>query len=284
MHVRTLLHCETLEQFEEKYNSLKRSWSESFLDYFQKNIYDAIVTNSGRWVLEKHDLYNPYSGVTNNVVESINAKIKRLVEYQERRIDEMVLYFYYMQANDMTDIVRGFCGESEWTISNQLKSFKRDPDTIIMPKNVCHPKKMIQIIKSNLSVTAALKSNIKASINVANDSDKQCEDDGSEINVSHEIEENCDSDTGIENDTKIQAPKGSSSQTCLAYQTLSNKGIALVPEMSAFMVKGSKDKNYTVKLFPKPSCNCPSVRRCYHIVAVMIAIGMPIEDDTKKLI
>ena len=45
------------------------------LQYFEEHLMDAILEHSGRWVLEKCDNYNPYSGVTNNAAESINAKL-----------------------------------------------------------------------------------------------------------------------------------------------------------------------------------------------------------------
>jgi len=51
--------------------------------------------------------------------------------------------------------------------------------------------------------------------------------------------------------------------------------------MGAFMVKGINDVKYSVTLFPKEKCECPSTARCYHIIAAMMAIGMPMPDDKK---
>jgi hypothetical protein len=33
----------------------------------------------------------------------------------------------------------GFCGESESTLYSKFKYAALDPDTIILPKHVCHP-------------------------------------------------------------------------------------------------------------------------------------------------
>ena len=96
LNVRTLISCETKEEFLEKYEQLKQKWSQPMVVYFEDNLFDAILEHSGRWVLEKCDVYNPYSGITNNASESVNAKLKRLVDYKERQIDSIVLYLHYL--------------------------------------------------------------------------------------------------------------------------------------------------------------------------------------------
>jgi hypothetical protein len=52
--------------------------------YFDENLFSTIVNHSAHWILESKSLYNPYSGITNNVAESLNAKLKRLLEQPER--------------------------------------------------------------------------------------------------------------------------------------------------------------------------------------------------------
>lgn len=151
MHVRDLLHSQSRQIFDTKYHELKQSWSEAFLNYFNDNIYDTIIQYSGRWILEDSKLYNPYSGITNNVVESLNSKLKKLIDYKEKAIDEIVMYLNHLQGNDLCKIIRGFCGESEWTLGDNFKFAARDPDTIVIPKNVCHPDKIIEMIKGEIS-------------------------------------------------------------------------------------------------------------------------------------
>ena len=50
---------------------------------FEENLLEAILENSGSRDLEKCEYYNPYSGVTNNAAESVNAKLTRISEYRE---------------------------------------------------------------------------------------------------------------------------------------------------------------------------------------------------------
>ena len=91
MQVRELLHSESIETFEQKYFSMKQKWSESFVRYFDQNLLESIKKNAGQWILEPLGIYHSYSVITNNVVESLNAKLQRLVEYKEKSIVEIVL-------------------------------------------------------------------------------------------------------------------------------------------------------------------------------------------------
>ena len=57
------------------------------------------------------------------------------------------------------------------------------------------------------------------------------------------------------------------SQIALAHDAVENKRVELVPNMSAFIVQGNIEKTYSVQLFPKEKCNCPSTAACWHIIA-----------------
>jgi hypothetical protein len=77
--------------------------------------------------------------------------LKRLIDYKEKTIDQIVLYFYYCRSNDLSKLIRGFCGESEWTMKNDFQYAALDSETVIFPKNVCHPDKIIDVIKCEIS-------------------------------------------------------------------------------------------------------------------------------------
>jgi hypothetical protein len=240
------------------------------VSYFEENLYDTIIEHAGRWVLEKGDNYNPYSGITNNGAESINAKLKRLVDFKEREIDSIVLFLNYLQGNDVSEILRAFCGESELTLLDRFKFAKKDPETVILPKNVCHPDNLIQLIKGQLSAICKDHSELKSPVKIPPVTDTRISNEAEINNL-----ENQESTSNVSSVTDR-------SQHSLAIKTINDNGIVLVPEMAAFMVKGSNQTKYSVTLFPKETCNCPSTTRCYHIIAAMIAIGMPVSQDKKK--
>ena len=64
-----------------------------------------IKQNAGRWNLEKIDLQNPFSGITNNASEALNSKLKRLLEWKEKTGDMVILYLYYWQINAVQENV-----------------------------------------------------------------------------------------------------------------------------------------------------------------------------------
>ena len=43
------------------------------VNYFDDILLGTITNYAGCWILDELDLYNPYSGITNNCSESINA-------------------------------------------------------------------------------------------------------------------------------------------------------------------------------------------------------------------
>ena len=56
---------------------------------------------------------------------------------------------------------------------------------------------------------------------------------------------------------------------------ISEGRICHVSGMGAFMVDGSRGEKYSVTLFPKEKCQCPSTGKCYHILVAKLSIGMP---------
>ena len=71
--------------------------------------------------------------------------------YKEKAIDDIVLYLHYLQGNYQCDLIRAFCGKSEWTLREEYLFAARDPDTVILPKNVCHPDKMLDLIIAEIN-------------------------------------------------------------------------------------------------------------------------------------
>jgi hypothetical protein len=58
--------------------------------------------------LEEFDgLYDPYSGITNNLSESYNAVMKQENDWKELPVDMLVLGFHFLQNVDYFEVVRG---------------------------------------------------------------------------------------------------------------------------------------------------------------------------------
>lgn len=76
------------------------------------------------------------------------------------------------------------------------------------------------------------------------------------------------------NDTgKTEDYQKSMTMEALAEMTVKQNRVFLQPQSQEFIVKGLKDKDYVVSLFPNEKCSCNSSRTCYHIVAARMSIG-----------
>lgn len=246
--VEALLQCESEPEFFEVYGERSVTWSESFKDYFDTSLRDDILTFAARWLLEEAEVYDPYSGITNNVVESMNVVVKRLMEWKEVPIDSVVLSLNFLQNFYHNELVRGFCGVGNFKLKQRHKSAALERDDIEMPSEIYQPDQIVEIVKG------------------------------------HMTEEETEFDTqSDESDTEETAKRDEpTSQRGLAMATLKKKKILHVPEASAFIVEGSKGDKYTVQLFPTETCQCPSLGTCYHIMAAKMSIGQ-IELNEKKV-
>jgi hypothetical protein len=105
-------------------------------------------------------------------------------------------------------------------------------------------------------------------------------DDGMEGN-----KENClaQGNATFNTETDPVAPPKIQSQLAMARYLLDNKRIEHVPRLGSFTVVGSKGDTYSVKLFPKEKCQCPSTARCYHIIAALMSVGA-YEPEKKRTI
>lgn len=72
------------------------------------------------------------------------------------------------------------------------------------------------------------------------------------------------------------------SQKSLARFVVDNSGVTHVPECGVYIVMGHNDKKYCVTLNPE-TCQCPSLSRCYHIIAVKMFAGLPFDDERKDV-
>ena len=63
------------------------------------------------------------------------------------------------------------------------------------------------------------------------------------------------------------------SQIALARDAVENIWVELIPHMSSFIVQSNNQKTYSVQLFPKETCNCPSTTTCWHIIAAKLSVG-----------
>ena len=270
--LKKLLECDSLENYikllygdennQKQSPGVRSFWSILFVEYFDKHLDKTIRENAGKWVVDSSEVYNPFSGITNNASESNHARYKHLTEFKENQVDLMVLFLQYLQKNDFNSIMKGFCDLGDLSLRKKYRYLKKDP-TLVKLAPVLHPSKLIEIIKGKLLAQNQLNENLI-------DSEKE--------------NEKC---SGIENPRTVNSQKPShsyklSSQGGHANKVIFDKGISLVPEMGGFVVKGDSGNLNAVQLFPKEKCQCPATVRCYHIKAARQSINLPPDNEKNQ--
>jgi hypothetical protein len=249
----SLLCCESESEFDEMVGEMLPKWSEAMVDHFNSSLKSELKTYSCRWVLETAKVYNPYSGVTNNCSESLNAVLKRLFDWKEVPLDVLILSLYYLQNFYVAEIQRGLAGIGDYRLEEEFHYARIDVEDINIPESVCHPDKIVDLVKGEIEFGRDIAcDNINDTTICENYSGRSSETDG-----------NSNSAVG-----KV------SSQKSLALDVLKKNGVVHVPSLGAFLVQGSKGDKYAVSLFPKEKCQCPSTSTCYHIIAAKLSVGM----------
>ena len=260
--IKVLLNCESLENFEDEYKSMSTKWSSAFKEYFDERVKSDISNHAGRWILTQFGSYIPHSGITNNMSESMNVILKRLLEWKEVQCDSAVLSFRFLQVYYHNELLRGLCGTGSFRLKPEFLRCQQSLEDIEFPKEVCAPQDIVNKLKnvnnSNLSSLSSeemiMKNNLVSS----------------EANPAKEHAQ-----------TFTEHPP---SQAALAREVINDHRIVQVPEMKTFIIKSSNnDAKYCVTLFPKEKCSCPSVTICYHILAARNAIGLEKDQPKKKL-
>ena len=82
-----ILKSENEDKCNENIEKFEQNWSEPFRNYLHRHLKETIFEHSGRWLLGKIGVYNPYSGITNNAAESINDQLKSVQRRKQLPLD-----------------------------------------------------------------------------------------------------------------------------------------------------------------------------------------------------
>ena len=108
--VSRLFHSPSEEVYDQQLVQCSEKWDASFEQYYWKEIHPSVPEQVGRWVLEPLHLYNPYSGITNNMSEGLNRVMKDFQSWKEAPLDTVVFALYQLQVYYSNEIKRGFAG------------------------------------------------------------------------------------------------------------------------------------------------------------------------------
>ena len=259
----TILKSESEDDLNRMLDLMTGRWSQAMIDYFNDGMKPGIIRHSAKFVLAPLDLYDPYSGITNNISETINCVIKDMLKWRETPVDVIFLCFQLHQTYYLAEIRRGFAGVGNYTLSSNYKHCSCDLEDVVMPQDICQPQDIVNRIRRMTQSDGIIEDNKSAlPKQVSVDNLTAIDDTPSE---------------------ELTAPQRNISQRALADAVVREGRIRHVLEMGALMVDGSRGDKYAVSLFPNEKCQCPSTGTCYHIRAARISVGLTNKDDKRIL-
>ncbi|CAG2257570.1 unnamed protein product [Mytilus edulis] len=254
-HLNQMLHSDNEEEFLETKLKLTSKWTPVVLEHFNKHISPAIQNHSGKWLIEKYPgMFDPYSGITNNLSESMNAVLKRENDWKELPVDLLALGFYYIQNFENYEILRGRSGLGNYHLKKEFSRAFISPSDVIFPKRIVSPDEVIEYLKNDkpLFQSNSFQSDTDPLGNLnSQEIIKQTNSDENTSTNQVKLENN---EVIVNQQPVIEYPTDSSQQS-LARFIVDNNLITLVPQQGAFIVNGRKGK-YCVTLFPKETCQC----------------------------
>lgn len=112
-----LLHSASEAEYETQLALDSQRCDAAFEEYYIKDIHAELPTTTGTWVMEGLQLYDHYSGVTNNQSESLNQLFRDLQGWKEAPITCIVLALYQRQAFYLNEIRRGLAGIGDYHLT-----------------------------------------------------------------------------------------------------------------------------------------------------------------------
>ena len=234
-----------------------------FGDHFESNLKPNILEYSARWILEKLNMYDPFSGVTNNVSESMNKVLKDLTKWKRCPIDCVMLSMWHIQRYYMVELSKGRAHLGKFSLKEEFSSYAIDADEIPKLDKMVDPTNIVSFIKDcsqGMDSGIHIQDNIKETVNesilekcVVSSNDKEEQT----VSISNDYaKDKLDSDVTADDQAQILEESGEEntiprnlwSQEAKAKFTIVQNGVQHITEKGCFVVQGHGDTKYLVTL------------------------------------
>ena len=264
-------------------------WSAAFTTYYQSKIRPDICKYSGKWILEGTGFYDPYSGITNNASESFNKVLKWMNDYKKMPMDMMILSLFNAQNAAYTEVLRGRAGLGQYKLKGEFQYTSIDVKDLYFPHKYTHPEDIIRQAKMESDrITRERQVGLESekvvveteadAADVATEGVTEEPTEGKNVTLSHFTNV---TDVADKAESEKKGKEKNLSQRSLAQAVIDANGTEEVQSMDAYMVKGVRSKVYAVTLDPE-KCQCPSTGMCYHIMAVKLKLGLPLDQKVNE--
>ncbi len=239
---------------------------QKFSTYYDKNI-DTDINKMGSWILLKFGI----KLLTNNQSESLNATMKRLMNWKRLSIDHMANSLRIIYAFFLMKIRRGKLGCRDYTLLPQLQEEYAGRSNVGELPEFQSSEDLFKKIKSSRSSKHVIKiNNLGLTINC--------------IKIFLYVFQEEDTVNSSEKPKSVVYHTPGDSVRQRAMEIIRKNRIQLVPSLKHWSVVGSCGDIYVVTLFKSGVqniiCICLASALCSHILAAMYSIDC--EMATKK--
>jgi len=122
--LRQLFSRKSKELYEEALVECKSRWHGFFEEYYMKEIHEVVNDRLGRWALEKWNVYNPYTGVTDKSNEGMEVVIRQLKMSGNAPVQSTILALCLLQRWLLTEISKSYCSVGPYTIREGFQTLQ----------------------------------------------------------------------------------------------------------------------------------------------------------------
>lgn len=152
--LRQLFSRKSKELYEETLIECKTRWHGFFEEYYMKEIHEVVNDRLGRWALEKWNVYNPYTGVTDKSNEGMEIVIRQLKMSGNAPVHSTVLSLCLLQRWLHGEIWKSYCGVGPHTVREEFQPLQRTADEINSASSPCPPDQILFYIQNKRALVA----------------------------------------------------------------------------------------------------------------------------------
>ncbi|XP_060109597.1 uncharacterized protein LOC132582142 [Heteronotia binoei] len=251
-HITLLLHSSSKEEYQHNYEQCSLLWSQTFKQYFDKELKDIIPNHAARCFIQRFSAFKNDISAANNFCESMNRIIKNKSDWKEMPVDCLILSMYHMQKFFLYEFQRAYCGLGNYALKEQFSYLQKTGESQFPSYYT------LETIVDSIKLGKPRQENMWG------------ETEDYKENQTFQAEF-----CTLQEDMWGKPEDYDENQTSLAEFCIDSGGVTLCPQTATFTVRDVTGCNtHSVVLFPEPPiCSCASSELCYHIIATLMAIG-----------
>jgi len=152
--LRQLFSRKSKEIYEEALAECKTRWHGFFEEYYMKEIHEVVNDRLGRWALEKWNVYNPYTGVTDKSNEGMEVVIRQLKLSGNSPVHSTVLSLCLLQRWLYSEIWKSYCGVGPYTVRTEFQPLQRSVAEFTQSTTPCPPDQIMFYIQNKRALVA----------------------------------------------------------------------------------------------------------------------------------